>query len=70
MERLTVQQRWIIAMVALVDRGRLPRGYFIYWVAIVENHPVVQALAPLRGAGGRRLSRFAAYAWPRTPRAE
>lgn len=68
MERLTAQQRWIIAVVALVI-AVVCLGNFIYWIAIVENHPwfkhslLFAALAIIGFA-------VAAYAWPRTQRAE
>lgn len=68
MERLTAQQRWIIAVVALVI-AVVCLGNFVYWVAIVENHPwfkhslLFAALAIIGFA-------VAASAWPRTQRAE
>ncbi len=68
MERLTAQQRWIIAVVALVI-AIVCLGNFVYWIAIVENHPwfkhslLFAALAIIGFA-------VAAYTWPRTQRAE
>ena len=64
MERLTPQQRWIIVAVALVI-AIVCVAEFVYWVAIVVNHPwfkhsllfAVIALIALAAAG---------YAWPRT----
>ncbi len=68
MERLTVQQRWIIAVVALVVAA-ICLGYFIYWVAIVANHPwfkhsLLFAVLTIIGLA------VAVYAWPRTARTE
>ncbi len=68
MERLTAQQRRIIAVVACVI-AVICLGEFIYWIAIVENHPwfkhsllyAVLAVAGLAVAG---------YVWPRTARTE
>lgn len=68
MERLTVQQRWIIvavaAMIAVVCLAN-----FVYWVAIVENHPwfkhsLLYAVLTVIGIA------IAAYFWPRTARTE
>jgi ABC-type iron transport system FetAB permease component len=68
MERLTVQQRWVVAVLALVV-AVISLGYFIYWVAIVANHPwfkhsLLFAVLAIAGLA------VAAYAWPRTPRTE
>jgi len=68
MERLTAQQRWIIAVVALVI-AVVCLGNFVYWIAIVANHPwfkhslLFAALAIIGFA-------VAAYAWPRAQRVE
>jgi peptidoglycan/LPS O-acetylase OafA/YrhL len=68
MERLTMQQRWIIAVVALIVAVACLVG-FIYWVAIVENHPWFKhwLLCAVLAIGSLAI---AAYAWPRTPRTE
>lgn len=68
MERLTAQQRWIIAVVALIV-AVVCLGNFIYWLAIVENHPwfkhsLLFAVLAVVGLA------VAAYAWPRTVRTE
>lgn len=68
MERLSVQQRWIIAVVALIV-AVICLGNFIYWLAIVENHPwfkhsLLFAVLAVVGLA------VAAYAWPRTARTE
>jgi len=68
MERLTAQQRWIIAVVALVI-AVVCLGNFVYWIAIVENHPWFKhslLFAALAIIGFT----VAAYVWPRTQRAE
>ena len=66
MERLTVQQRWVVAVLALVI-AVICLGYFIYWVAIVANHPWFKhsLLFAVLAIGGLAV---AAYAWPRTSR--
>ena len=68
MDRLPVQQRWVVAILALVI-AVVSLGYFIYWVAIVENHPWFKhsLLFAVVAIGGLA---FAAYAWPRSSRAE
>jgi hypothetical protein len=68
MERLTTQQRWIIAVVALIV-AVVCLGAFIYWVAIVENHPWFKhsLLFAVLAIGGLAA---AAYTWPRTPRTQ
>ncbi len=68
MERLTVQQRWIIAVVSLII-AVVCLGNFIYWIAIVENHPwfkhsLLFAVLAIAGLA------VAAYVWPRTARTE
>jgi hypothetical protein len=68
MERLTVQQRRIIAVVALII-AVVCLGNFIYWVAIVENHPwfkhsLLFAVLAICGLA------VAVSAWPRTARTE
>ncbi len=68
MERLTVQQRRIIAVVAVII-AVICIGEFIYWMAIVENHPwfkhsLLYAVVAVAGLA------IAAYAWPRTARTE
>lgn len=68
MERLTVPQRWIIVVVALVI-AVVCLANFVYWVAVVENHPwfkhsLLYAVLALGGLAA------AAYAWPRTARME
>jgi hypothetical protein len=68
MERLTVQQRWVVAVLALVV-AVICIAYFIYWVAIVANHPwfkhsLLFAVLAIIGLA------VAAYARPRTPRTE
>jgi hypothetical protein len=68
MDRLTMQQRWIVVVVALIV-AVVGLANFVYWIAIVENHPwfkhsllyAVLAVAGLVVAG---------YFWPRTPRTE
>jgi preprotein translocase subunit SecY len=68
MERLTVQQRWVVAILALII-AIICIAYFIYWVAIVVNHPWFKhsLLFAVLAIGGLAV---AAYAWPRTPRTE
>ena len=68
MERLTVQQRRVVAILALIIAA-LSFAYFIYWVAIIENHPWLKhsLLFAILAVGGLA---FAAYAWPRTSRTE
>ncbi len=68
MERLTAQQRWIITVVALIV-AIVCLGEFMYWVAIVENHPWFKhsLLYAVLAIGGLAV---AAYAWPRTARTE
>jgi hypothetical protein len=68
MERLPVQQRWVVAILALAI-AVISLGYFIYWVAIVANHPWFKhsLLFAVLAIGGFAV---AAYAWPRTSRAE
>lgn len=68
MERLTVQQRRIVAVVALIV-AVICLAEFIYWVAIVVNHPwfkhsLLFAVLTLCGLA------VAAYAWPRAARME
>lgn len=68
MERLTVQQRWIIVGVALII-AVVCLVEFIYWVAIKANHPWLKhslLFAALTVVG----LAIAAYVWPRTARAE
>jgi hypothetical protein len=67
-ERLTMKQRWIIAVVALIV-AVVCLGNFIYWLAIVENHPwfkhsLLFAVLAVVGLA------VAAYAWSRTARTE
>jgi len=68
MERLTAQQRWIIAVMALVI-AVVCLANFVYWIAIVENHPWFKhsLLFVVLAIGGFAV---AAYAWPRTQRVE
>ena len=66
MERLTSQQRWIIVAVALVAAA-FCLYQFIYWVAIVVNHPwlkhwLLYAVLTLIFLG------IAMYCWPRGAR--
>jgi hypothetical protein len=68
MERLTVQQRWIVVAVGLIV-GVICLAEFVYWVAIVENHPwfkhsLLYAVLAVIGLAA------ATYAWPRTARTE
>ena len=68
MERLTVQQRRIIAVIALII-AVVCLGEFIYWVAITANHPwfkhsLLFAILTVLGLA------VAAYFWPRTARTE
>lgn len=68
MERLTLQQRWIIVAVALV-LAAFCLYQFVYWVAIVVNHPwlkhwLVYAILTLIFLG------VAIYFWPRGMGAE
>ncbi len=68
MERLTTQQRWIIAIVALIV-AVVCLGNFIYWIAVVENHPwfkhsLLFAMLAIAGFA------VAAYARPRMARTE
>ncbi len=68
MKRLTAQQRWIIAVLALVI-AIVCLANFVYWMAIVEHHPwfkhsLLFAVLAISGFA------VAAYAWPRTQPAE
>lgn len=68
MERLTVQQRWIIVGLAIVI-ALICLANFIYWVAIVENHPWFKHSLLFAALAVVGLA-VAAYAWPRTARTE
>ena len=65
---MTVQQRWIIVVVGLI-LAVICLANFVYWIAIVENHPwfkhsLLYAVLTVCGLAA------AAYAWPRTTRTE
>ena len=68
MEWLTMQQRWIIAVVALIV-AVVCLGNFIYWLAIVENHPWFKHSLLFAVLAVVSLA-VAAYVWPRTARTE
>ncbi|MHB8647053.1 MAG: hypothetical protein ACYDAR_14785 [Thermomicrobiales bacterium] len=63
MERLTAQQRWIIVAVALVV-AVVCLAEFIYWIAIVVNHPWLKHWLLFAVLAVLSLG-VAAYAWPR-----
>jgi len=68
MDRLTARQRWIIVVVALII-AVVSLAFFVYWIAIVENHPwfkhsLLYAVLTVAGLA------IAAYFWPRTARTE
>ncbi|MCA1669727.1 MAG: hypothetical protein LC793_20520 [Thermomicrobia bacterium] len=68
MERLTVQQRWIIVVVALIV-AVVCLVAFIYWVAIKTNHPWLKHSILFAVLTIISLA-VAAYVWPRTARTE
>ncbi len=68
MGQLTAQQRRIIAVVALIV-AVVCLGEFIYWVAIVENHPWFKHSLLYAALAAIALA-VAGYVWPRTARTE